>query len=340
MNVRVACLFLFFAVILAKPLLPTLPDTVEEINEELAGRYFRDFLVAFQKTYSNEEYVQRYVIFKENLKRTVQMNIDHGSPVFGITKFSDLTPEEFRNSYLNFRPLPRNSSQVVVAQPVGEPLDSIDWRTKGAVTAVKDQGQCGSCWAFSATEEVESMWFLANHPLGELSPQQVVSCDKTDGGCNGGDTITAYAYIKKDGLESEATYPYKSGNTGANGVCRYNANSVVARITGYVYATKPCTDSCNNQDETTLQNNLSTKGPVSICVDAESWQFYNGGVLKRGCPHGYNDLDHCVQLVGFENNYWIVRNSWNTDWGIQGYIHIQQGSNLCGIADEATIVTI
>jgi len=208
---------------------------------------------------------------------------------------------------------------------------------------VKDQQQCGSCWAFSATEEIESAWFLSKKTLPVLSPQQIVSCDTTDAGCNGGDTITAYQYVQSaGGLESDSAYPYTSGG-GDSGTCKFDKSKVVATVGGFTYATPPCTDSCTHQNETTLANSL-LDAPVSICVYAESWQNYNSGILKTNCPRSYSDLDHCVQLVGFNfagtTPYWIVRNSWNTDWGVAGYIYIESGTNLCGIADEATIVTI
>jgi len=184
----------------------------------------------------------------------------------------------------------------------------------------------------------------------KLPEQQTVSCDTTDQGCGGGDTITAYAYMQKaGGVESDADYPYTSGG-GDSGTCTFDASKIVAKVTTksppYSYATPPCTDSCTHQDEDTLAANLVNQGPVSICVYAESWMDYAGGVYSdtAGCPSAYTSLDHCVQLVGYNKQtspaYWVVRNSWNTGWGVQGYIYLEMGKNICGVADEATIVDI
>lgn len=267
--------------------------------------------------------------------------------VHGETKFSDLTPEEFKGQYLNYKPTRNADDRVATIEPKGDTANAqgFDWRTKKAITDVKDQGQCGSCWAFSAVEEMESMWFLAGHTLTELSPQQVVSCDKGAGdlGCDGGDTVVAYKYMTKAGLQTERDYPYTSGDTGRDGQCKYDASKVLAKMSNFTYATPPCLDSCPHQDENTLQSNLESVGPVSVCVSADSWQSYSSGILSANCPKAYSSLDHCVQLVGWgvsasNVKYWMLRNSWATDWGIDGYIHIKFGSNLCGLADEATII--
>jgi len=133
--------------------------------------------------------------------------------------------------------------------------------------------------------------------------------------------------------------PYKSGNTGTRGRCNYPQHAVIAPITGFTYATPPCeSGSCNNQNQANVENALTHVGPISICVYAESWQDYNSGVLRSNCPHDANSLDHCVQLVGMASDYWIIRNSWNTDWGEAGYIRVARAHNLCGVLDEATIV--
>jgi C1A family cysteine protease len=310
---------------------------------------FQDYMTKFNKVYkSMEEMLDRFENFKNSTVRIAARNRDQpGQGVFGINKFSDMSVEEFRATHLGFVPyLHKNKRNVPVKKPRSMVAPtSFDWRTKGAVTPVKDQGQCGSCWAFSATEEIESMWFLSNGTLPVLSPQQVTSCDKTDGGCNGGDTPTAYQYVKSSGgLESNKDYPYTSGTSGQTGSCKFDKTKVVASIKGFSYATPPCTDSCSHQDEATLAANLAQTGPVSICVYAESWMDYQSGILNSNCPNSYSSLDHCVQLVGYNKAgsipYWIVRNSWNTNWGVNGYIYIQSGSNLCGVADEATFATI
>jgi len=166
-----------------------------------------------------------------------------------------------------------------------------------------------------------------------LAPQQIVDCDNNDDGCGGGDTITAFDYIKSaGGLEPEKDYPY----TAEDGTCNFKKADVYATIAGYKYATDP-----NNPNENIMHNNLYSWAPLSICVDASSWQNYNGGILKASqCGQS---LDHCVQAVGYDltNNppFWIVRNSWSSSWGENGYIRLEYGKNTCGCADEATTAT-
>jgi len=268
------------------------------------------------------------------------MNKEAGDTIYGVTKFSDLSESEFKQ-FLNFRAgtsvqkynskkrMADLSSFNVAANPA-----TYDWRDHGAVTPVKNQGQCGSCWAFSAVEASESAWFLANHTLIELSPQQVVSCDDVDQGCNGGDTPTAYQYIiKAGGLELNSIYPYKSGNSGENGPCDFKKADIVASISSWKYVTK-----APQSNETAMLTAVANIAPLSICVDASTWQNYAGGIIRANCGRA---LDHCVMITGYNTSadsvdYWIVRNSWGTDWGIAGYLYVERGHDLCGIADEVT----
>jgi len=181
----------------------------------------------------------------------------------------------------------------------------------------------------------------------KLAPEQTVDCDQVDQGCNGGDTVSAYAYMQGAGVEAEASYPYTAGDSGNAGTCTYDASAVVAKPTGFTYATPGCSDSCTNQNEALLKQNLYNVAPASICVDASSWQTYTSGILTAasGCGSAYSDLDHCVQLVGYGVDpsgtaFWSVRNSWASSWGEAGYIRLSYGANTCGVADEATFVQV
>jgi C1A family cysteine protease len=297
---------------------------------------FLSFIKDHGRDYKHAEFETKYKIFKSNYALIKSKNAKSPNKVFGVTKYSDITPAEFRQKYL----MPkgsikkRNIAPEDVLVPKGTAPVSYDWRTTGCVTAVKDQGQCGSCWAFSAVENVESVWILSGkgNNQTELSPQQVVDCDTVDQGCGGGDTPTAYDYIKKaGGLESEDDYPYNADDND----CSFDKSKIKASITGYKYATQ-------NSDEKTLIANLATWAPLSICVDAEPWQFYTKGIMTPSeCG---TDLDHCVQLIGYDTSsskgFYIVRNSWGEDWGEDGYIRLQVGGDTCGVADEATTVTM
>lgn len=241
----------------------------------------------------------------------------------------DLTTEEFKSMYLTAKPVNTPNSEKY-QPPMKELADKVDWVAKGATTKVKDQGQCGSCWAFSAVDAIESYGFLnGSYDLMELSPQQVNACDKKDGGCNGGDTITAYEYVQQaGGIETEKDYPYTSGG-GRTGICKFKKENVAVKIKGYVQL---------KEDEDALKVGVNS-GPVSVCVAATAFQTYNSGVLKL-CPGG---IDHCVQVVGYDDTfatpYWRVRNSWASDWGEKGYIRLEQGKNICKIRNEATYPT-
>jgi C1A family cysteine protease len=307
---------------------------------------FQDWMTKYGKSYTGAKYNKAFLTFKINSAKIARLNAEARAEgrdtTFAHNKFSDMTAAEFKAKYLSGHKV--HSMDVDGAVPVlvdvaraGDIPDTWSWVDQGKTTAVKDQGQCGSCWAFSATEGVESAWMMANNSQVVLSPQQVVSCDHVDQGCNGGDLPTAFAYIKGAGQEDNADYPYTSGG-GDTGVCKYKSADVKVHITGFKYAVND-----GRKNDTILAVASYANGPLSICVDAETWQNYNGGILKRNCG---TSLDHCVQLVGWgvqdSTEYWVVRNSWNTDWGIKGFIWIERnsGKDLCGITEEATWVTV
>jgi cathepsin L len=208
--------------------------------------------------------------------------------------------------------------------------DGIDWRTKGAVNKIKDQGQCGSCWAFSAVSTAESAWEIAGNKLESLSESQVVDCDNQNAGCNGGDPSSALDYIIKTGIESEKDYPYKDYDRS----CAFNKNKVTdVRIKDYIKV------SSGSEDD--LGTKLEQCGPVSVCIDADHDGFmsYSHGIYKEdNCGTSMYDLDHAIVAVGYTDEAWIVRNSWGTSWGEQGYVNMARNygkGNMCGIATEA-----
>lgn len=301
---------------------------------------FHSWAAKYNKVYQNTaEFWLRFSHYQQTLQRIERSQAANPEAKFTTNQFSDLSPQEFKQFYLTAKPSQLPTDIPVTQVPLQTPLPTkFDWRTHNAVTPVKDQGQCGSCWAFSTTENIESMFFLAGHKLPTLAPQQIVDCDTTDSGCDGGWPMSAYEYvISAGGLDTEASYPYTSGDSGNSGSCQYNPSTVGGNITGYSFAVPACQDACTKQNETLLMEQLVSAGPLSVCVNAEPWQDYSSGILKD-CPGAYDDLDHCVQLVGFDTQagYYLVRNSWNTNWGEEGYIRLALHHNTCGIANCAT----
>jgi cathepsin F len=289
---------------------------------------FEAFKVKHAKVYaSQEEHDYRFSVFTDNLEKANKMNAEHmlvaGTAVFGVTQFSDMTQDEFRVSYLNYRPRESNVTREVPKWD-GPIANDIDWRTQGALTPVKDQGQCGSCWAFGATAAIESYGKITGkYSLQTLAPQQITSCDKTSYGCQGGWAEHAFNYVvSAGGIELESSYPYVSGKTGQTGSCQADKSKFVASISGYTAVAA---------GESNLATALNS-GPPTVCLAATAFQTYTGGILSV-CD---NNVDHCVQAVGYTSDYWIVRNSWGTRWGEQGFIRIARGKDLCKISDDVT----
>jgi len=278
----------------------------------------------------------RFDNYKATLVRSAELMRQNPRATFGVNKFADMSPTEFSSKYL----MPVNITEKYKPKNVPKwkfpdtkvPLGSVDW-SNTACTPVKDQGQCGSCWAFSATETIESANIIAGKasPSGPiLGPEQIVDCDTNDGGCNGGDPRSGMTYVQSaGGQETEDNYPYTAGQSGSGGQCAFNSGEIAEDDAGGPV-------DVSDGDENALQQFLMQTGPPSVCVDASSWQSYTGGVLSScGC-----NIDHAVQAVGVnadgQANSYKVRNSWNTDWGVNGFIYLEIGSNTCCVANEVS----
>lgn len=299
------------------------------------GHYgqFVEFKRKHRKAYATrDEEQRRFGIFRENMKKAqAYQMLDHGSATYGASVFADLTQEEFRARYLSKRPwdLSQRPSVEAAAAPIGDLPASFDWREKGAVTEVKNQGSCGSCWAFSTTGNIEGQWFIAKKQLVDLSEQELVDCDKVDEGCNGGLPSQAYLEIERlGGLMTESDYPYK----GSNQQCKFNKEKVAVYINSSVAISK---------DENEIAAWLVQNGPISIGINANAMQFYLGGVShpwKVFCNP--NHLDHGVLIVGYGSKgtepYWIIKNSWGTIWGEKGYYLVYRGDGTCGLNTMCT----
>jgi len=309
---------------------------------------FSAWTVQYKKHYDSvAEYDHAFHNFQAALQRIAAQEV-RGHKGYGLTKFSDLSQEEFRTHHLlpkgsvakNIAHMKKSYSVAPAPKGVAAP-DTFNWYDKGAVTPVKDQQQCGSCWAFSVTENFESQTFLATGKLPVLGPQQLVDCDPQSQGCSGGWTYWAFQYLlTAGGQETEADYPY----TAEDGTCAFSKSKIAAKISNYTFATTPCEQgSCPTQDDV-LRTQLVAQGPVSICVNAATWSEWTGPepMTYDSCAGDAEELDHCVQLVGYNwpQSYWIVRNSWNTDWGQNGFMYLQTGGNACGLGDVVTYANI
>jgi len=306
---------------------------------------FLSFKSKFSKTYLNdEEELHRLQVFKDNLEKIYDHNNNSGSTYkMGINQFSDLTEDEFVSLHLGGykrTPIHTGSGQQAPATYSTKDLpESVDWREKGAMTPVKDQGACGSCWAFTVTEIIEAYLQIGTGELHELSAQQVTSCTPNPsqcggtGGCKGAVVQLGYSYLQLFGHVSESAYPYVSGETQATEDCLYAEMEgdfwAVAGITGY-------NNLPSNNQEAAMQH-LANVGPLGIALDASKFHMYESGVFD-GCPFDENiSINHGVVLVGYGTDpelgdYWLIRNSWSESYGEEGYIRVKRmAEEGCGV---------
>ncbi|KAK3771605.1 hypothetical protein RRG08_018327 [Elysia crispata] len=249
-------------------------------------------------------------------------------------KYSDMSSEEFRETMLShtIHVKPGSDVSMGAAAAASDFPKAVDWREKGYVTNVKDQGPCGSCWAFSTTGGLEGQHFKATGQLANLSESNLIDCTRRYGnlGCRGGFMDNAYQYIiDNGGIDTEQSYPYDP----SEGLCFFTEKGIGATMSALKYVAR--------KNETALQEAVANVGPVSVAINADLFHNYGGGVFDHPeCPD--DKLDHAVLVVGYGHDtvsgldYWIVKNSWSESWGMRGYIWMARNkNNQCGIASMA-----
>ena len=305
---------------------------------------FQRFIKKYHKKYSSmNEYLARYEVFKQNVMTTLkEENLPYKT---GITRFSDLTKQEFARTYLNlnYNALAAYNFNPHTVKISNAAPGSWDWREKGYVSAIKDQGGCGSCWAFATVANLEGLFFKNKGYMEIMSEQMLVDCDTIDGACNGGIMESAFDWIKQNGgIMRQADYPY----TGTKGNCRADSSRYVPmRVTGYKKLKGATSDFWSPVNEDEVKEFLYETGPLAIALNADPLQTYSSGILDRSssqCP--ISGINHAVTIVGYGNengtDFWIVKNSWGTWWGEGGYFRIRRGTGVCGVNCYISTATV
>jgi len=292
---------------------------------------FAAYAATFGKTYNGDEMAKRETIYNQAVEKMTAHNARYeaGEETYfqGVNQFTDMTLEEFQALPMFGFVKPESAGpNLGTHEWNGEELAaSVDWRSKGAVTPVKNQGQCGSCWAFSTVGGLEGAWEIGTGTLTSMSEQQFVDCSKANSGCNGGLMDSAFQYAEGVAVATESSYPY----TARDGSCKSSYTTAIPRggVNGYHDVSR---------STSSLQSAL-VQQPVSVAIQADQsvFQRYSGGVITSGCG---TQLDHGVTAVGYNSDYFIVKNSWGASWGNSGYVYI--GGSQCGITQSASYPSV
>jgi KDEL-tailed cysteine endopeptidase len=326
-------------------------ETTKENDNDKSDYHWKQFTIfqrKFNKFYDNiQDLETRFDIFKYNLNNIITHNLDTNKTFsMSVNQFSDLTPEEFKSNFVlgiqNSKPVTSYGCKSFSGSASGAP-SSIDWRSKNAVTSVKDQGQCGSCWTFSATGAIEGAWAISKGQLVDLSEQELVDCatgiSYGSHGCSGGQMDGAFKFVIQNGQCSYTSYPYTSGTSKTSGTCQ--------KCEPVAFMSQ-CSD-VKPSDQISLKAAVA-KQPVAVAIEADTFYFqsYSSGILTDAIKCG-TKLDHGVLVVGYgeENGmkYWLVKNSWGTTWGENGYVKIGRSDStnddgVCGIALEPSFPNV
>jgi len=292
---------------------------------------FTKWMNQYQKNYEMEAFFHRYSIFKENVNWIEENNARNLSYTVGLNQFADLTSKEFagRNGLVKSSPPSVSNNSRASHTPIADYkfATDLDWRSIGAVLIPRDQGQCGSCYAFSAVSAVESHWGIQHGMMYALSEQELVDCSSSEGnmGCVGGQPDNSLHYMMKHGIAKHVSYPY----TGTVGGCQNAARSpvIVKGSTGV---------GINNEAGMIAAVNI---GPLIIQISAgeKIFQFYSAGIIDDAAGCGYS-IDHAVNVIGYGIisgiPYWTIRNSWGASWGENGFVRIVRNKNMCEVAYE------
>lgn len=289
--------------------------------------------------YNGAERDLRRAVYDANVATIDAHNAEQTSYKMAVNAFAAMEADEFAATMLGRQTASADVPALAVHEWDGQPLaESIDWTTQGAVTAIKDQGSCGSCWSFAATGGLEGALATATGTLVALSEQQFMDCDKGEtegGGCGGGLEYDAWNFFKKrnEGICTESSYPY----TARSGTCQYSSCTLGIAAGGIAGVTNVGGAPDVQTTEANLKSALNQQ-PVAVGVQASAWQFYTSGILSGSCS---GSLDHSVLAVGYvDGSHWKVKNSWGKSWGENGFIRVEMSGDKCGILEDASFPTV
>nr|XP_049697307.1 cathepsin O [Helicoverpa armigera] len=356
---------LFCLLFVAIPITLNKQKSMEELKP-----MFDDYIAKFNKSYRNpEEYMARFQHFVASVREIELLNAgsrgpDHCKAKYGLTRLSDMSKTEFKDIHLSDEKLPaeainrrrdrsnrrarhtddgdcnnepHNNVYVIIRKKRAAALPlQVDWRTKGVIGPIQDQGLCGACWAFSTVGTIEAMSAIKTGKLDKLSVQEAIDCAGLgNSGCAGGDIclLLDWLTMTDTAIPTEAEYPLRL----TDGVCKAKKNS-----TGVKVKTFTCDDFVGSEDK--ILTSLANHGPVTVAVNALTWQHYLGGVIQFHCSGSALELNHAVELVGYDLTgdvpFYIAKNSWGKDFGNAGYLNLAIGSNICGLANEVASVDV